>query len=388
MKSAKSVVSTAFSEVKIPRKIFALSPDCHVSSGYYRFLWRRHIYDALRPLTEILITPEGMNFDWARQGHDVDTGPLDEPRATSSERLWKMISEAHQQHGLDAVISYCFAWDVDPELVKRTIQRGIPWINFFCDSTHMFEKVEPLARVVSLNWFPESAAAGRYAALGVPSLCAPYAMNPECLPDLGCRTPEVPMAFVGLPSSNRITQLGWLRLFGCRVTIRGRSWVANDGPDPFHSAKPRSERIWQALFKRGLVEKALRRVFWQFVRAQTGGALSDEEFGPFIQRCGVVLGLNQGKDEQGRFMSYMKFRDVEFPGYGCCYLTEHNEDVPRAFEVGKEILTYRTMWEAADNTRRMLREPERARLIGQAGRARVMRSHTWATRLGELAAKL
>ena len=374
--------------MKIPRKIFALSPDCHVSSGYYRVLWRRHIYDALRPLTEVLVTPEGMDFNWARQGHDVDNAPLDGQRATASDQLWEMIRGAHERHGLDAVISYCFAPDLEQELVKRTIQLGIPWINFFCDSTHMFEKVEALARVVSLNWFPESAALSRYAALGVPHLCAPYALNPEGLPDLGSGAPDVAVAFVGLPTSNRITQLGWLRLFGCKVTIRGRGWVSSEGLNPFHSTKPRSERMWKALFSRGLSEKLLRRMFWRFVRGQAGAALSDEEFGGFIKRCAVVLGLNQGKDAEGNFASYLKFRDVEFPGYGCCYLTEHNDDVPKAFEPGKEILSFRTMWEAADQVRRMQREPERAHQIGRAGRRRVLGCHTWEARLGELAARL
>jgi hypothetical protein len=368
-------------------KIFALVPDCHVTSGYYRLLWRRHIYDGLRPVVKELLMPEGIDFSWARQGHDVETGPLDRERGEASGKLWSQIQEAHRAQGLDAVISYCFAHDLEASLVKQTIQLGVPWINFFCDSTHMFEKVEALARVVSLNWFPEGAALSRYRALGVPCLRRPFALNPEFLPDLSPCSGSRRAAFIGLPTSNRITQLGCLRLLGCPVEIRGHGWIG-ESRNPFYSPKPRSQRFLKALFKRGLCEKFARRLLWPLVRREARGPLSDEEFNPFVENCLVMLGLNQGKDQQGRFESYLKFRDVEFPGYGCCYLTEHNNDVADAFEVGTEVLTYRSMRQAAEQIKRLQRESGRASEIGRAGRRRVLSAHTWEVRLKELAERL
>jgi hypothetical protein len=373
--------------VKSLEKVFALVPDCHVSTGYYRLLWRRHIYDGLRPLVKGLVVPEGLDFSWARQGHDVATGPLDQERAGTSERLWEQIQNAHRQHGLDAVISYCFAHDVDLDLVRRTIQMGVPWVNFFCDSTHMFEKVEALARVVSLNWFPESAAVARYQALGVPSFRQPYALNPDCLPELVSHSPTHDVAFIGLPTANRITQLGWLRWLGCPVEIRGHGWVG-ENQNPFYNPAPRSRRLVKALWQRGLGEKILRRLFWPAVQRQARGPLADDQFDDFVKRCRIVLGLNQGKDAQGRFSSYLKFRDVEFPGYGCCYLTEYNDDVAGAFVVGEEVLVYRSIRDAADQIGRIRREPERALQIGIAARRRVLASHTWPVRLKQLAERL
>ncbi len=368
-------------------KIFALVPDCHVAHGYYRVLWGRHIYEGLRPLLQTLVTPVAVDFNWARQGHNVETGPLDRERAATSEQLWSQIQAAHENHGLDAVISYCFAQDLELDLVRRTIGLGVPWINFFCDSTHMFEKVEALARVVSLNWFPESAAESRYRALGVPYLRQPYALNPECLPDLTSRDPTWAAAFIGLPTTNRITQLGWLRAFGCPVAVRGHGWVG-ERENPFYSPQPRSKRFFRALLQRGLAEKLVRRVFWPVVRRQARGPLDDAEFPEFVKRSRIVLGLNQGKDAQGRLASYLKFRDVEFPGYGCCYLTEHNEDIAEALAIGSEVLTYRNLWDAAAQIKQLQREPERAVRIGRAARQRVLSSHTWAVRLRQLSERL
>ena len=327
--------------------------------------------------------PEELDFSWARQGHGIDLAPFEGERIKTSERLWQSVKAAHTRHGLDAVLSYCFAFDLVLDVVKDTIKMGVPWINFFCDSTHMFEKVEPLARIVSLNWFPEDAAIPAYQALGVPYLCAPYAWCPEWLPDLTNRAPVRAVAFIGYPSSNRITQLGCLRLLGCPVEIRGRGWVG-ETHTPFYNPTPARKRLLEALLKPNLNEKILRRLVWPLVRPLAGGPLKDEEFGEYVKDSLVLLGLNQGKDAQGRFVSYLKFRDMEFPGYGCCYLTEHNDDIPRVFEVGEEILTFKGVAEAAEQIRRVRKQPELARRIGAAGRRRVLEDHNWGIRLNQL----
>jgi spore maturation protein CgeB len=124
------------------------------------------------------------------------------------------------------------------------------------------------------------------------------------------------------------------------------------------------------------------------VRGQAKGPLEEEEFAPFVQACRVILGLNQGRDESGRLGSYMKFRDLEFPGYGCCYLTEDNQDVRTALEPGQEVLTFSTMREAARTLRALERHPEQAAEIGRAGRRRVLAEHTWAMRLQQLGERL
>ena len=366
------------------RSVFAIVSDCHARTGHYRQLWQRHFYDGIRGVIPGVQTPSDVSFDWAREGAKASQSALDAARAACSERVWTQISATQKQRGLDAVISYCFAGDLEPQVIRETIRLGIPWINFYCDSTHRFSEVEALARIVSLNWFPEHAAIPSYRELGVRYLCAPYALNPAFLGESSCEQPSHVSTFIGLPTANRITQLGLLRLLGCRVSIRGHVWM-DRSVNPFeNSARKKSDWV-SVLFRRGLTEKILRRGFWPIIRRQAEGALSDEELPVFLRECQIVLGLNQGKDEHGRLASYLKFRDVEFPGYGCCYLTEHNEDVAASFEVGKEVLTYRSIREAAQRIKSYSRRPEEARRIGQAGRARVLANHVWSARLKQLA---
>jgi glycosyl transferase family 1 len=347
-------------------------------------VWRRHFYDGLQAVLSSVVLPTALDFGWARPPVHVAPGPSPE-RDTISERLWSQIHAAHAQRGLDAIISYCFTSDVDPALVARTVELGVPWINFFCDSTYAFDRVEALARVTSLNWFPEGAAAPHYRALGRPVLCRPYAVHPAALPEASCATAEYPLGFVGAPNGNRILHLAGLRLFGCPTAVRGEGW--RPGPAVQSRARPLRPSATDVRARGRLRERILARVLMPLVR-DAARPLTYDEMAPFLSRCRVVLGLNEGRDTAGRYRSYLKLRDIEFPGYGCCYLTQYNGDVERAFEVGREVLTFGHVAEAAALVHRCVRHPEDARAMGQAARRRVLAEHTWAARLAELARAL
>jgi hypothetical protein len=322
-----------------------------------------------------------VDFQWARPATPAPGSPSIE-RTVTSERLWDQLRAAHARGGLDAVVSYCFAADVELTLVERAGALGVPWINFFCDSTYAFDLVEPLARVTSLNWFPERAAAASYQALGPPVLCRPYALHPAALPEATCETAEHALGFVGAPTGNRVLRLAALLLRGCPAAVRGEGWRRVRAPSSSRPASRGDPRL-----RGGLGERVLVRAFTPVVR-RGGHPLADDELVAFLSRCRVVLGLNEGRDRHGVYQSYMKLRDVEFPGYGCCYLTQHNEDVEHAFEIGREVLTFRGAGEAAAFVRRSVRHPAEARAIGQAGRRRVLAEHTWSERLRELAGAL
>jgi len=357
------------------RHVFCVVADCHAPSGHYRSLWQRHFYDGLRPVVEKLVLPEGVDFGWARQILPGETRGLDVQRDRTCEQLAAQISHAHAAHGLDAVISYCFGHDLNPALVRGVIAQGVPWVNFYCDSTHRFDEVAVLARAVSLNWFVEHAAIPNYRALGVPFVCLPYAFNPEHLPDCECREAQRPAAFIGMPTGPRVDQLGQLRDAGCEFEVRGPGWEDETNDE-------------KAMLFHGLGDHLRQHPHWPAVRALARGPLRDEDMAEYLRGCQTVIGLNQGRDRHGRVTSYLKLRDLEFPGHGCCYLTEHNDDVAAALDVGREVITYRTLDEAAVLLKRLAREPARVAETGRAGRRRVLAEHTWATRVRQLAAAL
>ena len=343
-------------------------------------MWQRHFYDGLKAALPSVVLPTGIDFSWARPAARAPRGPSPDRRACA-ERLWDQLHAAHAERGLDAVISYCFGSDIEPSLIERTIELGVPWINFFCDSTYAFDLVESVARVASLNWFPERAAEPRYRALGRPALCRPYAVHASALADATCDTARHALGFVGLPTSNRVLRLASLLVRGCSTAVRGDGWQRS--PTPVASPPRRRDPRERGKLGERLVVRALLPVIGRGARP-----LADDEMVPFLSSCRVVLGLNEGRDLEGVYRSYLKLRDVEFPGHGCCVLTQHNEDVEHAFEVGREVMTFRTAHEAAALVRRCVRHPASARAMGQAARRRVLGEHTWAARLTELARAL
>lgn len=371
------------SPLKAFTRVFALVPDCHTAGRYSR-VWRRHFYGGLQAALPTVILPEAVDFEWARPAHSPPGSSSD--RTTASERLWAQIRGANERTELDAVISYCFDSDIDPTLVRRTVELGVPWINFFCDSIYALDRVQELARITSLNWFPERAAVPQYRALGRPFLCRPYALNIGELPEAVCETASYRLGFVGAPTGNRVLRLAALALLGCWTEVRGEGWQPTP-PTPVRAVlrRSRARRDRRAVGRLG--ERVVMRLLKPVVR---GGArpLADDEVVPFLKRCRVVLGLNEGRDLQGVYRSYLKLRDIEFPGHGCCYLTQHNEDVEGAFDIGREVLTFRDASEAASLVRRCVRHPDEARAIGCAGRKRVQAEHGWAVRLMELAKAL
>jgi hypothetical protein len=358
-------------------RLFALAPDCHATGNRYAHVWQRHFYDGLRGAGCQVVFPRDVDFTWARPAQSAPTAPSAERGATSQK-----LREQIRGSGCDAVVSYCFASDIDPGLVRDTVAMGLPWVNFFCDSTYAFDRVEPLAREASLNWFPEGAAEPRYRALGRPLLCRPYAVNPDALPEAVCQTAVHGVGFVGAPTGNRVLRLAALALWGCSPAVRGAGWHAPpDGSVP--RSKPRVA-AWADRRARGaLIERILVRALRPALRGS--GPLDDAELTCFVSQCRVVLGLNEGRDLRGTYRSYLKLRDIEFPGYGSCYLVQYNDDLPRALEIGREALTFRRMSEAAALVKRCAREVAWAQAIGRAGRRRVLAEHTWATRLGEIA---
>jgi hypothetical protein len=359
-------------------RLFALAPDCHAAGNRFAGVWQRHFYDGLRAAAPEVVVPREVDFSWARPAADVPAAMA--RRAEMSERIRTQIAAASP----DAVVSYCFTSDIEPELVRDTVARGIPWVNFFCDSTYAFDRVAGLAREASLNWFPESEAEPSYRSLGRALLCRPYAVNPAALPEAVCAEATHRIGFVGAARTGRMIQLAGLAALGCRVEVRGPGWrrappaVDRGAGAPRSPARPRgSPRP---------VERLLGRLLRSFVRP--GGQLDDGELANFVSRCRLVLGLNEGRSGRRHVASYLKLRDVEFPGFGACYLTQDNADVARAFEIGREVLTFRSLPEAAALARDYAARPSLAEAIGRAARRRVLGEHTWATRLGEIARAL
>jgi len=357
------------------RRVFALVPDCHVSGWRYAEVWRRHFYDGLKQAGVTVVLPQDIDFGWARPPQAFSLSLGGDARRRVSESLLSQILNA-EGGPPQAVLSCCFSHDVELDLVDRVRAAGIPWVNFFCDSLYAFDWVAGLASHTSLNWFVESEAKERYRSLGVPSLCAPYALNPDALPDASCTAPEHALLFVGASNRNRIRAATLIRLAGADLHLRGWGW--KEALDP----KSTSVRDPATFIKR-VARLGVRAL----LRTRVGGYLEYDPMIEELRRSAVVLGLNEGGVEPGA-PKYLKLRDLELPGMGCCYLTQHHSDLADLYELRSEVVTFRTPWEAGRLAKDLARRPSECREIGRRARARVLREHTWSARLPLIEAQL
>jgi len=89
-----------------------------------------------------------------------------------------------------------------------------------------------------------------------------------------------------------------------------------------------------------------------------------------------------------RPMRQVRLREFEAPMAGAFYVTGFLEEIGRHYEIGKEIVCYRSIPEMVDLCRHYLAHDEERERIRRAGHERARRDHTWTKRFEGLFAEL
>jgi len=98
--------------------------------------------------------------------------------------------------------------------------------------------------------------------------------------------------------------------------------------------------------------------------------------------CAARIGLNFHVDHQpGELDQGLNVRAFELPACGVFQLLQRVPSVPQFFEEGREIVCFETPAEMLEKIRYYLAQPEERARIAQAGHVRVLRDHTWASRV-------
>lgn len=104
------------------------------------------------------------------------------------------------------------------------------------------------------------------------------------------------------------------------------------------------------------------------------------------QKSQLNLGIGYNVPDM-RFTN-LKNRDFECPGAGGCYLTTFDWELADLFEIGKEILCYRSIDELPELYTYYIRRPQDCLRIAAAGFDRCRRDHTWEQRFRKVFSKL
>lgn len=114
-------------------------------------------------------------------------------------------------------------------------------------------------------------------------------------------------------------------------------------------------------------------------RVKSLGTVNYEGQSRIYSRGKIGLSVMRWQDEGGY---HVKPFEITASGVAC--VAAHREGTEQLFEEGREIVTFRTLGEARRKIRELLDDPDRLQAVAEAGRARTLQEHTWATWANDL----
>ena len=223
-------------------------------------------------------------------------------------------------------------------LLGMNLDDKIEFLNYgvFSDSNDNYQE---WAWHFDLNLTNVRATVDLYADRGLPVCYVPEGFHPKAgfeLPtDIGAFKYEI--AFVGSKRVERELLIGQLQRLGVPVEPIGFGWPNSEGgknPD--------------AIYRQTMIN--------------------------------LGIGFASPSDR----LTTLKTRDFECPGSGACFLTTYNWELALHYEVGKEILCYRSVEELVEIFSYYRRRPESCLQIAQAAYRRGRNEHTWEKRFRKL----
>jgi len=265
-----------------------------------------------------------------------------ETREENARQIVGQVTAARASGAVDVLIGTMVAQTVPAEALRQVRAMGIPVLNIAMDDrlTDHWERhaSTPLGAIglapdVDLVLQTTTEYLPRYLAGGHPAVFWPFGSDPSLFTPSDDKRYDV--VFVGNNYGWRAMLIRDLQRAGIRVECFGSG------------------------FPNGHIDAA--RVAAVFAQAR------------------IVLGV--GTVAHSRRIVTLKLRDFDGPMSGSLYVTTENPDLHALFDVGREMLTYRSPRECLALLRRYLAdEPARA-AIAAAGRRRAVRDHTWDQRI-------
>lgn len=98
--------------------------------------------------------------------------------------------------------------------------------------------------------------------------------------------------------------------------------------------------------------------------------------------------LSVGVNNFNHIEQFYSERQLQAMASGTCHLCWHIPGLEREFVPDRECVMFTNPLEAVEKARALLRDDDRRRAIGQAGRKKVLAEHTWKSRVSEYLAML
>ena len=359
-------------------------------------LWTRNLRDPLVQLGhEVVLFTEGVQplFDL-----DPTAPATDVPRAQFTERFLAAVDASQRAGRLDLVITYFSDSHLTDDAVRRVRETIAPILNFFCNNVHQFHLVRRSSRHYTACLVPEEAAMASYRAAGASPIFFPMAAHADVYRPLDLPA-RYEATFAGQRYGDRTLGILALREAGVDAHAFGQGWGGNTpggAPStppvtPFSKAARALRLLAQG--RSPFAAAADLRAYEQLQRHHAAALhpiISDDAYVALFSESKISLGfLILGDTHRtARPLRQVRLREFEAPMAGAFYVTGFLEEMSRHYEVGKEIVCYRSIPEMVDLCRYYLAHDEERERIRRAGHERARRDHTWTRRFERLFADL
>jgi len=275
---------------------------------------------------------------------DIDKG-WEHVRTRVDETLPAFIKEIHAKDPIDLVLSYLSGAQISEKTIRAIGNFGIAMFAFHLDDRLFFygrkhgnqwSGPAAVCRAYDLNLTNSPASLIKYRCEGANAIFWPEGANPDFYRPID--TPKkYEVSFCGHRYGRRPLLVEYLRKAGISVACFGKDW----------------EHGYQS-------EYALVEVYNASV---------------------INLGIGYVCDSDDQCL---KGRDFEIPGCGTVYLTSHNSDLAKVFDIGSEILTYRNYADCAAIIKSTLSDDALCASLRKRSRLSVVNRHSWAARIMQI----
>lgn len=308
----------------------------HIFIAYYYSSWEDVLAKSLRSFGTV------DEFEWRSEGFDDAAPTWQAARTQMNARLLEAFWKAHARSPVDVFVGYLSGHNVSPDVLRAVTRSGAVVLNLCLDDRlHFpgailggrFTSPAAIAQAVDLNLTNNPAAAERYWVHGGLSLFWPEAAYPPLYNPVPFEKRDLPLVFIGGCYGGRRSLVEGLRRAGLSISCYGPGWP--------------------------------------------NGPVSAEAMADILARAKIVLGFSSIGHSR---YTCLKGRDFEATAAGALYLTEWCPDLQLVFDVGSEIVTYRSKEECVRLICELQDDEPRAARIASAGQRRCLTEHSYASR--------
>ncbi len=272
--------------------------------------------------------------DWPSRRHELDAD------------LLAFVQAEHARQPVDVFVSYLSGGHVAPETIQAIGEIGITTCAFYWDDRLGFRGKwvggrwtgpAALASAYDLNLTNASRSLVKYFVEGGLAIFWPPGANSNHFRPLD-RHFDYDVSFIGACYGQRPAYISYLCRHGVSVEVFGPGW--------------------------------------------SNGPLPEDQMVEVYARSRINMGFS-GIGYSMRELC-LKGRDFEVPMCGALYLTSEQPDLHQVYNVGKEVVTYRSKADCLAKVRHLLAHPDECARIRQAARQRCARDHNWERRFHDL----